>query len=242
MSAVQVMYFYSLWNQAVSRLIRRYAPDIYYCVEACSCMAPWYVWGDMERNPRMLLHLHDADDIGSIGADEMSGWLKRQRLSRIFGLMLDYDTNLWYSSLVHMILKEGQFCMLRMGLKYVKYYQKGGFGLVRPSHGYCMEVSKMRPLYWWWKGRTDYFNTPILDSDRSHTEDLTTNLKSAKRAAKAQTQAHLGLETDLNAPLFIVIACLTKNRGSDMVADVALWLLQTYHNAQLIVLGPIQCR
>ena len=47
-----------------------------------------------------------------------------------------------------------------------------------------------------------------------------------------------GFNVDPNARLFVSLGRLVRQKGVDILADVAEWLLSTYPEAQLLVIGP----
>ena len=47
-----------------------------------------------------------------------------------------------------------------------------------------------------------------------------------------------GLKVDPEARLFVSLGRLVRQKGVDILADVAEWLLSTYPEAQLLVIGP----
>eukprot|EP00438_Fugacium_kawagutii_P008334 Skav233348 [mRNA] locus=scaffold394:332883:333353:- [translate_table: standard] len=52
------------------------------------------------------------------------------------------------------------------------------------------------------------------------------------------TRSDFGLNLDPNARLFVSLGRLVRQKGVDILADVAEWLLDTYEDAQLLVVGP----
>jgi len=51
-------------------------------------------------------------------------------------------------------------------------------------------------------------------------------------------RSEFGLNVDPDARLFVSLGRLVRQKGVDILADVAEWLLRTYPDAQLLVIGP----
>ena len=74
MSRRQVLQFFSLWNQAVGKLIVRHNPEIYHCPDFHTAVAPWYAVNEAP-NLKVLLTLHNAEYQGQISTDMIYGSL-----------------------------------------------------------------------------------------------------------------------------------------------------------------------
>ena len=51
-------------------------------------------------------------------------------------------------------------------------------------------------------------------------------------------RSEFGLNVDPDARLFVSLGRLVRQKGVDILADVAEWLLRTFPDAQLLVIGP----
>ena len=65
------------------------------------------------------------------------------------------------------------------------------------------------------------------------------DLTSVKADAKKRIQRRFGLEENPKARLFVSLGRLVRQKGVDLIADVADWLLSNFANAQLIFVGPV---
>jgi alpha-1,3-glucan synthase len=68
---------------------------------------------------------------------------------------------------------------------------------------------------------------------------LSEPLAITKRKAKAEMQAFLGLNVDPEARMFVSLGRMVRQKGVDIIADIAYWILTTFENAQLIEIGPV---
>ena len=57
-------------------------------------------------------------------------------------------------------------------------------------------------------------------------------------SATPAERKEFGFNVDPNARLFVSLGRLVRQKGVDILADVAEWLLSTYPEAQLLVIGP----
>eukprot|EP00913_Durusdinium_trenchii_P032822 g30727.t1 len=75
----------------------------------------------------------------------------------------------------------------------------------------------------------------MLEEER---EVLDKDLTEKKQEAKREAQSRFGLNVEPDARLFVSLGRLVRQKGVDILADVAEWLLSSYPEAQLLVIGP----
>ena len=78
-------------------------------------------------------------------------------------------------------------------------------------------------------------DNPMLEEER---EVLDKDLTEKKQEAKREAQSRFGLNVEPDARLFVSLGRLVRQKGVDILADVAEWLLSSYPEAQLLVIGP----
>ena len=88
----------------------------------------------------------------------------------------------------------------------------------------------------WRLPRIAGLDNPMLEEERAV---LTKGLRETKADAKLRTQAELGLRADPAARIFVSLGRLVRQKGVDLLADVAPWLLEGFPDAQLVVVGPV---
>jgi len=221
-----VLRFYSLWNQAVGALLVRYKPDIFHCPDFHTAMAPWYA-KPMLPTLRVLLVLHNAEYQGTISTDMIKGRALHE-MAGIFHVS---------SELVRKhLIQEGRFNLLKPAVDFV-LEQQGGRGICAVSRDYAAELHATHPLLW---------KVPVVNGlDNPVPEDagwaalIAEGLELAKASSKRQIQEKFGLEVDASARLFAFVGRLVRQKGVDLLADAAPWLLERFPGAQLVVVGPV---
>ncbi|CAJ1418441.1 unnamed protein product [Effrenium voratum] len=223
MSRRRVLQFFSLWNQSVGKLLERYRPDIFHCPDFHACIAPWYAIQTFPQL-RVLLVLHNAEYQGSISTDMLTP-SHCQKLAHIFDVSPDFVQQ-------HLV-SEGRFNMLKAGVDFLLEHQQGQ-GACAVSQYYAQECFARYSLFWQLPS-IDGLDNPMLEEERA---PLSEDMRTKKCAAKEETQRHFGLTASPEARLFVSLGRLVRQKGVDLLADIAGWLLSTYPEAQLIVIGP----
>ncbi|CAK9064462.1 unnamed protein product [Durusdinium trenchii] len=224
MTRRKVLRFYSLWNQAVGKLLELYKPDIFHCPDFHTCMAPWYAIASDQLNLRVLLVLHNAEYQGSVSTD-MLGRAHCEKVAVIFNVSPDFVRQ-------H-LMAEGRFNMLKAGVDFLLERQEGR-GACAVSEYYAFECHARYSIFWQLPGIRGIDN-PMLEEER---EVLDKDLTEKKQEAKREAQSRFGLNVEPDARLFVSLGRLVRQKGVDILADVAEWLLSSYPEAQLLVIGP----
>ena len=223
LSRRKVLQFFSLWNQCVGMLLRRYCPDVFHCPDFHSAVAAWYA-APTYPQLRMVLVLHNAEYQGSIATDMLSS-SQIQVMAQIFNVSQEF--------VKQHLLFEGRFNMLKAGVDFLLEKQQG-LGACAVSQYYAAECHSRYSVFW----RLPKFrglDNPMLEEERAV---LSHDLQTQKSDAKARCQRQFGLIENPEARLFVSLGRLVRQKGVDLLADVAEWLLSTYPMAQLIVIGP----
>jgi alpha-1,3-glucan synthase len=76
----------------------------------------------------------------------------------------------------------------------------------------------------------------MLEEERA---SLTDTLANTKRNSKKEIQELFGLNVDPDARIFVSLGRLVRQKGVDLLADIAPWLLENFQQAQVIIVGPI---
>ncbi|CAE7722647.1 mok14, partial [Symbiodinium sp. CCMP2456] len=223
LSRRKVLQFFSLWNQCVGKLLATYCPDVFHCPDFHSAIAPWYALPMCPRL-RMILVLHNAEYQGSIATDMLTSD-QLQVMAEVFNVPKMFVKQ-------HLVF-EGRFNMLKAAVDFLLEKQQG-VGACAVSEYYAAECHSRYSVFW----RLPKFrglDNPMLEEERA---TLRADLKTQKAEAKARCQEHFGLKEDADARLFVSLGRLVRQKGVDLLADVTEWLLSTYPQAQLIVIGP----
>eukprot|EP00928_Gymnodinium_smaydae_P032037 TRINITY_DN2331_c0_g1_i3.p1 TRINITY_DN2331_c0_g1~~TRINITY_DN2331_c0_g1_i3.p1 ORF type:complete len:1707 (-),score=196.17 TRINITY_DN2331_c0_g1_i3:149-5269(-) len=224
MSRRSVLQFFSLWNQAVGALIVRLRPHIYHCPDFHTALAIWYAV-DEYPEVKMLLVLHNAEYQGTISTNMIQSE-EAEELSSIFNLTEDAVRD-------HLV-QEGRFNMLKPAVDYI-CEEQDGYGVVAVSDYYAKEVYSSCSVLWHLPSVKGLDN-PMLEQERPTFDK---DLLHQKAIAKREIQTLLGLNIDPDARLFVCLGRLVRQKGVDLLADIAPWLLDEFPNAQLCVVGPI---
>lgn len=216
--------FYSLWNQVVAQLIDRLRPEIFHCPDFHAAMAVMY----LERPIPVALVLHNAEYQGSIATQYM-GRDEAKWFGEIF--------NLPAARIRRETFHEGKFCMLKPTIDHVRKHQ-ASVGICAVSRNYAMEVMQKHTLLWGTEVRG-------IENCMPETERMSAyaggeaEYSSAKNAAKSFVQLRYGLKQNPDARICTFLGRWVKQKGVDFIADVAEWMLTTYPQCQLVVIGPV---
>mmetsp|Transcript_25539 Transcript_25539/g.82315 ORF Transcript_25539/g.82315 Transcript_25539/m.82315 type:complete len:921 (+) Transcript_25539:203-2965(+) len=143
------------------------------------------------------------------------------------------------------LLQEGRFNMLKAVVDFIKEKQDGQ-GICAVSEQYARECENMYSLFWKPSVSSvcrrrqrahvvEGLDNPMLEEARFNGD----NLQEEKARAKAEIQDLYKLDWNPDARLFVSLGRIVRQKGVDLLADVAPWLLSTFPNAQLVVIGPI---
>jgi len=217
--------FYSVWNQAVARLIDRVKPDMYHCPDFHAAMAMMYV----ERPIPIVVVLHNAEYQGAISTQHMG-----QKEAKYFGEIFDLPAERIRNELFH----EGKFSMLKPAIDHARTYQ-AGFGICAVSRNYALEAAQKHAVLW---GLPEVRG---IENCMPETERMLASTASPgdfaerKKQAKLFVQEKYGLTQNPDARIFVFVGRWVKQKGVDYIADVAEWMLSSYADSQLIIIGPV---
>jgi len=218
--------FYSLWCQAVARLIDQTQPDAFHCPDFHAAMAVMYV----EKPLPVIVVLHNAEYQGAISTQHM-GTQEAKHFGDVFNLPPD--------RILQETFIEGKFCMLKPVVDFAREHQEG-YGICAVSRNYALEASQKHSVLWGLpevKGIENCMpESERLAMDDSEDEDA---YAKSRAVAKRFVQEKFGLRQDPNARLFVFLGRWVKQKGVDYIADVSEWMLSTYKNAQLVMIGPV---
>ena len=201
----------------------RHEIDIYHCPDFHAAVAPWY---SVSQRPRLLvlLVLHNAEYQGSINTDMINGD-RLEKMAKIWNL----STHVVQKHL----LSEGRFNMLKAAIDFVMERQ-GGLGVSAVSKHYAEECHSLYSLLWRLPEIAG-LDSPMLEEERPV---LKGHLSDVKREARKRIQELYSLDQNPNARLFVSLGRLVRQKGVDLLADIAEWLLTQFADAQLVVIGP----
>ncbi|CAK0816915.1 unnamed protein product, partial [Prorocentrum cordatum] len=224
MSRRAVLRFFSMWNQAVGALLVRYRVDVFHCPDFHTAVAPWYAV-PLHPRLRVLVILHNAEYQGGISTD----MIRDSRLTSMAKIW-----NLPAEIVQKHLVQDGRFNMLKAALDFVMEHQKG-VGICAVSEYYAQECHCTYSLLWS-VPRIQGLDNPMLEEERAK---LTKDLVTTKAESKREIQEQLGLNVDPEARIFVSLGRLVRQKGIDLIADIAPWLLETFPDAQVIIIGPI---
>jgi len=218
--------FYSLWCQAVARLIEQTQPDAYHCPDFHAAMAVMYI----EEPLPVIVVLHNAEYQGAISTQNM-GKHEAKHFGDIF--------NLPPERIIQETFIEGKFCMLKPVVDFAREHQEG-YGICAVSRNYALEASQKHSVLWGLPEVRGIENC-MPESERLVAIDSADEDAYAKSRAVAKRfiQEKFGLTQDPDARLFVFLGRWVKQKGVDYIADVTEWMLKTYKNAQLVMIGPV---
>ena len=202
----------------------RHKPHVFHCPDFHAALAPWYA---LSRHPslKVLLVLHNAEYQGTISTDMILG-ARLETVASIFNLPKDVVSD-------HLLL-DGRFNLLKAAVDFLVERQNG-FGCCAVSHWYAAECHSQYSVLWELPV-VQGLDNPMLEEERVQVQG---DLTSVKADAKKRIQQRLGLEENPNARLFVSLGRLVRQKGVDLIADVADWLLSNFADAQLILVGPV---
>jgi glycogen synthase/glycosidase len=224
MTRREVLCFWSLWNQAVGKLLVRYKPHIFHCPDFHSAVAPWYAAAE-HPDLKVLLVLHNAEYQGSISTD----MILDDKLSHVAKVW-----NLPESVVAKRLVVQGRFNMLKAAVDYLAEKQ-GGVGACAVSERYAWECFNCLSIFWPLRSIAGLDN-PMLEHERPKAGAIDLNRK--KRQAKLLVQEKYELQVNPDARIMVFLGRLVRQKGVDIIADVAQRILDDFSDAQLIVIGP----
>eukprot|EP00929_Paragymnodinium_shiwhaense_P027907 TRINITY_DN16274_c0_g3_i1.p1 TRINITY_DN16274_c0_g3~~TRINITY_DN16274_c0_g3_i1.p1 ORF type:complete len:2002 (+),score=497.55 TRINITY_DN16274_c0_g3_i1:86-6091(+) len=247
LSRRKVLQFFSLWNQCVGLLMVRHNVDIFHCPDFHTAVAPWYA---LPRRPnlRVLLVLHNAEYQGSVSTDMILGD-KLKDMAKIWNLPVDVVRD-------HLIL-DGRLNMLKAAVDYVLVNQEGR-GVCAVSDYYAQECMATYSIFWRLPA-IDGLDNPMLEEERPKLPALEgasaaaaggdlgafgdkgqmERLLELKNSARKEIQQTYSLNVDPEARIFVFLGRLVRQKGVDLISDVAPAMLQQHEKAQLIIIGPV---
>ncbi|KAI9206635.1 glycoside hydrolase family 13 and glycosyltransferase family 5 domain-containing protein [Polychytrium aggregatum] len=226
--------FYSSWNQALAAIIARENPDIYHIQDYHGALAPLYL---LPAKVPVVLTLHNAEFQGlwPIRTAE-----ERKNVCMAFNISEELCTK--YVQFSH------TFNLLHAGASYIRLHQRGR-GAAGVSDRYGKRVFKRYPALWGLKkveglpnpnpkdfGNEAIFEMPATPED-ARSED--TRNEEQRIQYKLEAQRWAGLTEDKDAILFVFVGRWSKQKGMDLIADLAPKFLSENPKTQLICIGPL---
>ena len=238
-------YHYSLWNQAIAEIMRRYSFDVYHALDFHGALAPLYLLPDA---PPMALTLHNAEYQGSYefpGNDKA----ELERVRSIFNIPEDIFGEYIETS--------GSFNMLHAGVQYICMHQ-GGVGISAVSGHYAERALQKYDIFWRlpkvlartrltgpariaqgsWPNAIMHLPNPMLESERP-VLDHVPNLMQYKAECKATIQGQFGLTVDSRARLLVSLGRLVSQKGVDILANSLEQMLLEHPSLQFLAFGPV---
>jgi len=227
MTGKEELMFFSLWNQAVGALLVRNKTAVFHCPDFHSTLAPLHA---LQEHPhlRTLLVLHNASYQGLIKTDMVEG----DRLMRLSKIL-----NLPAGIVQTYCLHDGRFNMLKAGVEVIRRLQSGT-GLCAVSTAYAREA---RHEHAFLRG-VDIVGIDNCMEDLPEIQeaiDAAGSLDAARLHAKAQVQKLFNLSLDPDAKLLVYLGRMVKQKGMDLLAELAPRILQAFPEVQLLCLGPV---
>ncbi|TPX22463.1 hypothetical protein DIZ76_014335 [Coccidioides immitis] len=214
--------YYSIWNQCIAQIMRRFQIDIYHINDYHGALAPLYI---LPKTVPVCLSLHNAEFQGrwQIRSDD-----DMTELCSVFNISED---------ITRRYIQFGEvFNLLHAAASYLRIHQ-GGFGIVGVSEKYAERSYKRYPIFW---GLKAVGKLPNPDpQDDNEVVELDPRFESIKAQLKRESQKWAGLDQDPNAHLFVFVGRWSDQKGIDLIADVFPHLLETRQDVQLICMGPI---
>jgi len=222
-TARQTLIFYSVWNQALAKVIDRTKPDMYHCADFHSAMAVMY----LEMALPVFVILHNAEYQGNINNMQM-----RRKEIHFFADIF----NLTVHEVKSDCMTDGGFNMLKPIVKFALENQKG-YGFCTVSRTYALEAMQKHQVLWPLPKLRGLEN--CMPENERPKIDPDTPFKEQRALAKLSIQKKFGLEQRLDAKVFVFLGRWVKQKGMDYIADVTEWMLTKYETAQLLVIGPV---
>uniref|UniRef100_A0A7S1A2A0 Uncharacterized protein n=2 Tax=Noctiluca scintillans TaxID=2966 RepID=A0A7S1A2A0_NOCSC len=186
----------------------------------------------IKRPLPIVLLLHNAEYQGTIETQQFR-LEECEWLGSIFNISADV--------IRAQALVDGSFNMLKPAINWIRQRQHGR-GVCTVSKNYAEEIMQKFPLLWSVQ-RVKGIDNPVPEEERAALANLTeAQLLSVRRNAKLSVQKQYGLRQDIygnRSRLFVFLGRWVKQKGMDYIADVAEWMLDTYPEAQLMMIGPI---
>lgn len=179
------------------------------------------------------------DDAGLQGLWFARTLQETEELRRIFNLAPD---------IVRRYLKFGDaFNLLHACISYLRRWQSG-FGAVGVSTKYSTRSLARYPIFWGlgtigslaYPDSVNLLNQCLdfsVPSSPNHSTEE--DFRATRALLRTGTQDWAQLEKIPNADLFVFVGPWSKQKGIDLIADVFPVILEKYHRAQLICIGPI---
>ena len=220
--------FYSAWNQCIAEVICREDVDIYHINDFHGALAPLYLLPNIVP---CALSLHNAEFQGlwPVRTD-----VELARVCSVFHLPI---------SICRKYIQYGNtFNLLHAASMYLSLHQKGyGAGGVSDKYG---ERCHLRYPTLWCLHKMVSIQNPNPADIETHENNLSTvtagevnELK--KMNDKLQAQKWANLDEDVNQTLFVFVGRWSRQKGIDLIADLAPKILETYENSQIICVGPV---
>jgi len=217
--------FYSLWNQAVARLIDRTKPDMYHCPDFHAAMAVMYI----ERPLPVTVILHNAEYQGAIATQHMG-----KKEADWFAQIFDLPAHRVRREAFH----EGKFSMLKPIVDHARRYQAGR-GICAVSRNYALEAAQKHAVLWGLPEVRGIENCMPETERMAAVQGGEEEYLARRVAAKAVIQGQYKMSQDPEARIFVFVGRWVKQKGIDYIADVAEWMLSEHKDAQLIMIGPV---
>lgn len=229
MTRRQVLHFWALWNKAVGALLVRHKPHVFHCPDFHTAVAPWYAFPE-HPSLKMMLVLHNVEYQGQISTNMIMGE-RLKTMAALWDLPGD-SVNMCKKHLTY----KGRFNMLKSAVNFIADNQRG-VGVCAVSRNYAFECHHSYSVLWRLKSVAALDN-PMLEEERP-TVAAGKKLQQMKADAKEKVQKEFGLKENPDAKIFTFLGRLVRQKGVDFMADEALWLLDTFPQAQLIFIGPV---
>jgi alpha-1,3-glucan synthase len=202
-------------------VLERFDYDIYHTSDFHGALAPLYM---LPCTVPLVLTLHNAEYQGNYPLVDAA---QTQRLQRIFNLPKEVCEEYSWCC--------GTFNLMWAAVKYLQRHQRG-FGASAVSVTYAQRCHQKYDLLWQLP-RIAGLPNPMPDEERVSLP-AGADLPEFKAASKAIVQQRFGLEENPNLRLMVFVGRWSHQKGIDLIADMAEWLLTT-HPCQLVVVGPV---
>jgi len=209
----------------VARLIDRVQPDIFHCPDFHAAMAVMYV----ERPLPVVLVLHNAEYQGAISTQHMGS-----REAKWFAEIFDLPE----ARIAQETIAEGKFSMLKPVVDYVRRYQSG-HGVCAVSCNYALEAVQKHAVFWGLPQVTGIENCMPESERMAVAKKGESSYMERRELAKLAVQERFLLRQDKDARIFVFVGRWVKQKGVDYIADITEWMLTTYKDAQMIMVGPV---
>jgi alpha-1,3-glucan synthase len=228
MNDLESAVFYSAWNQCIAEVIRRENVDIYHINDFHGAIAPLYL---LPQIIPCALSLHNAE---FQGLWPLRTQVEVENVCSVFNLPIE---------ICRKYVQYGNtFNLLHGAAMYLHYHQKG-YGAGGVSDRYGERCFARYPTLWSLSGMTSIQNPNPSDLE---TEDKALDGvvvedadEDKKISNKLKTQEWAGIEQNAEKTLFIFVGRWSRQKGLDLIADLAPKLMETYPSAQLLAIGPV---